>query len=85
MDGCPVNEEVVPIRFFLSPYELTPTYKDVNHKFSVKYILNLVLIDDDEKRYFKQHEIELFRIPRVYKKEGPSDNNNFKKKNEKSS
>ena len=78
MDGCPVNEEVVPIRFFLSPYELTPTYDNVNHKFSVKYILNLVLIDDEEKRYFKQHEIELFRIPRVYKVEGPSDNNEKK-------
>ncbi|MCQ2821629.1 MAG: vacuolar protein sorting-associated family 26 protein [archaeon] len=75
MDGAPVNEEVVPIRFFLSPYELTPTYDNVNHKFSVKYILNLVLIDGDEKRYFKQHEITLFRIPRVYNVEGPSDNN----------
>ena len=80
MDGAPVNEEVVPIRFFLSPYELTPTYENVNHKFSVKYILNLVLIDGDEKRYFKQHEIVLYRIPRVYKLEGPSDNN-FKKSN----
>lgn len=66
MDGAPANNEVIPFRFFLSPYELTPTYMDINHKFSVQYILNLVLIDDKEERYFKQHEIVLYRIPRFY-------------------
>ena len=51
--------------FFLSPYELTPTYQNVNNKFSVQYIINLVLFDAKDKRYFKQHEIVLYRIPRV--------------------
>jgi len=65
MDGAPIKNEIVPIRFFLSPYELTPTYQNVNNKFSVQYIINLVLFDAKDKRYFKQHEIVLYRIPRV--------------------
>ena len=28
--------------------------KDVNKKYSVRYYLNLVLIDEEERRYFKQ-------------------------------
>lgn len=64
MDGAPTKNEIVPIRFFLSPYELTPTYPNVNNKFSVQYFINLVLYDGDDKRYFKQHEIILYRIPR---------------------
>jgi vacuolar protein sorting-associated protein 26 len=65
MDGAPIKNEIVPIRFFLSPYELTPTYQNVNNKFSVQYIINLVLFDAKDKRYFKQHEIILYRIPRI--------------------
>ena len=65
MDGAPIRNEIVPIRFFLAPYELTPTYQNVNNKFSVQYIINLVLFDAKDKRYFKQHEIVLYRIPRV--------------------
>ena len=65
MDGGPIKNEIVPIRFFLSPYELTPTYINVNNKFSVKYYVNMVLFDDKDKRYFKQHEIVLYRIPRI--------------------
>ena len=65
MDGGPIKNEIVPIRFFLSPYELTPTYINVNNKFSVQYYVNMVLFDDKDKRYFKQHEIVLYRIPRI--------------------
>ena len=46
--------ESIPIRLFLSGYELTPTMKDINKKFSVRYYLNLVLVDEEERRYFKQ-------------------------------
>lgn len=46
--------ESIPIRLFLANYELTPTLKDVNKKFSVRYYLNLVLIDEEDRRYFKQ-------------------------------
>ena len=46
--------ESIPIRLFLAGYELTPTMRDINKKFSVRYYLNLVLVDEEERRYFKQ-------------------------------
>lgn len=61
MDGAPVRGESIPIRLFLSPHALTPTYKNVHNKFSVKYFLNLVLVDEEDRRYFKQQEIHLWR------------------------
>ncbi|KAI5098826.1 vacuolar protein sorting-associated protein 26B isoform X1 [Silurus meridionalis] len=61
MDGAPVKGESIPIRLFLAGYELTPTMRDINKKFSVRYYLNLVLIDEEERRYFKQQEITLWR------------------------
>lgn len=62
MDGAPVRGESIPIRLFLSPYELTPTYRNINNKFSVKYFLNLVLVDEEDRRYFKQQEITMYRL-----------------------
>lgn len=75
MDGAPVRGknqlfynlissigETIPIRLFLGPYPLTPTFREVNKKFSTRYYLNLVLIDEESRRYFKQQEITLFRI-----------------------
>ncbi|KAI8804877.1 putative PEP8-vacuolar protein sorting/targeting protein [Cladochytrium replicatum] len=62
MDGAPVRGETIPIRLFLSGFELTPTYRDVNKKFSTRYYLNLVLIDEENRRYFKQQEITIFRL-----------------------
>lgn len=70
MDGAPVRGESIPIRLFLAGYELTPTFKDVNKKFSVRYFLNLVLVDEEERRYFKQQEIVLWRKGDVKKKPG---------------
>ncbi|XP_074660325.1 vacuolar protein sorting-associated protein 26B-like [Tubulanus polymorphus] len=61
MDGAPVRGESIPIRLFLSGYELTPSMRDINKKFSVRYYLNLVLVDEEERRYFKQQEITVFR------------------------
>ncbi|XP_017778901.1 PREDICTED: vacuolar protein sorting-associated protein 26B-like [Nicrophorus vespilloides] len=61
MDGAPVRGESIPIRVFLAGYELTPTMRDINKKFSVKYFLNLVLMDTEDRRYFKQQEITLWR------------------------
>ena len=61
MDGAPVKGESIPVRLFLSQFDLTPTYRDIQSKFSVKYYLNLVLIDEDDRRYFKQQEITLWR------------------------
>ncbi|XP_042065883.1 vacuolar protein sorting-associated protein 26B-like [Salvia splendens] len=62
MDGAPVRGESIPIRLFLSPYELAPTYSNINNKFSVKYYLNLVLVDEEDRRYFKQQEITMYRL-----------------------
>jgi vacuolar protein sorting-associated protein 26 len=54
--------ESIPVRLFLTPYELTPTYRNINNKFSVKYYLNLVLVDEEDRRYFKQQEITIYRL-----------------------
>ncbi|KAL5190875.1 Vacuolar protein sorting-associated protein 26A [Glycine soja] len=62
MDGAPVRGESIPIRLFLGPYELTPTHRNINNKFSVKYFLNLVLVDEEDRRYFKQQEITMYRL-----------------------
>lgn len=62
IDGGPVRNETIPFRFFLEPYNLTPSYLDNPSSFSVKYFLNLIVIDDNENRYFKQKEICLFRL-----------------------
>lgn len=59
MDGSPVKGEMIPIRLFLSGYDLKPT-RSCN-QFSIKNYISLVIIDDDGRRYFKQSEIELFR------------------------
>ena len=61
MDGAPVRGEVLPVRLYLKPLELSPTYEQVQNKFSVKYFLNLVLVDSEDRRYFKRHEITLIR------------------------
>jgi len=53
--------EIIPIRLFLKGFELTPTMNNVNNKFSCKFYVNLVLVDEDERRYFKQQEIILWR------------------------
>lgn len=63
MDGAPVKGEVIPVRLYLSgiPSDLTPTYDSPNSRFAVKYYLNLVLVDEEDRRYFKQQEIILWR------------------------
>jgi hypothetical protein len=61
MDGAPIKGETIPIRLFLSSLALTPTYRSVNNVFSVKYYLNLVLVDEEDRRYFKQQEIIFWR------------------------
>lgn len=50
--------ESVPVRIYLSSLrsKLTPTYNFPDMKFAVRYFLNIVLVDEDERRYFKQSE-----------------------------
>ena len=63
MDGAPVKAEKIPLRLFLKPYtnSITPTYRNVCNKLDVRYFINLVLVDEEDRRYFKQQEIELYR------------------------
>ena len=63
MDGAPVKGEVIPVRLYLGgiPADLTPTYDAPNSRFAVRYYLNLVLVDEEDRRYFKQQEIILWR------------------------
>ena len=61
MDGAPIKGEILPVRLFLRQFDLCPTYRNVASKFSVRYYLNLVLFDIEDRRYFKQQEIVLWR------------------------
>ncbi|KAL7532394.1 hypothetical protein ACHAXR_004606 [Thalassiosira sp. AJA248-18] len=63
MDGAPVKGELIPVRLFLRgiPADVTPTYHAENNRFAVRYFLNLVLVDEEDRRYFKQQEIILWR------------------------
>ena len=67
MDGGPIKNETIPIRFYLKPYELTPTMTNINNRFSVQYFINLVLSDVEDRKYFKQHEIIMHRIEKKKK------------------
>lgn len=49
MDGSPSRGETIPIRLFLGGFDLTPTFRDVNKKFSTRYYLSLVLIDEGKR------------------------------------
>lgn len=63
MDGAPVKGEIIPVRLYLGGIaaDLTPTYDNPNSRFAVRYYLNLVLVDEEDRRYFKQQEIVLWR------------------------
>ena len=56
-----IKGEIIPIRLYLSSFDLAPTYRDINKKFSTRYFLNLVLVDEDNRKYFKQQEISIYR------------------------
>ena len=53
MDGSPSRGETIPIRLFLGGFDLTPTFRDVNKKFSTRYYLSLVLIDEGRHSPFQ--------------------------------
>ena len=75
MDGGPIKNETIPIRFFLKPYDLTPTLTNINNRFSIQYFINIVLTDVEDRKYFKQHEIFFHRIQKVKKKKSESEDN----------
>ena len=61
LDGTPAEGESVSIRYHLSSTDLTPTYPNINNRFSCKYYLSLAILDEEERRYLKQIEVELWR------------------------
>ena len=61
IDGSPIKNDIVPFRFFLKSYNLTPTYKNINNIFCVKYYINLIIGDFENNTFFKQTEVQLFR------------------------
>lgn len=65
LKGAPIKGETVPIRLYLSKLNLTPTYRSINNVYSVKYFINLVLVDEEDRRYFKQQEIFFWRCADV--------------------
>lgn len=68
VDGPISKGDNVPIRCFLAGLQLSPTFKEVEKRISVRYFLNLVLVDEENRRYFKQQEIDLYRdIPGIQK------------------
>lgn len=62
-----ISGETIPIRLFLGGFDLTPTFRDVNKRFSTRYYLNLVLIDEENRRYFKQQARKLFLLAGSFK------------------
>lgn len=52
---------IVIINAVLCRFPLIPPLFAVNMKFSARYYLNLVLVDEENRRYFKQQEITIFR------------------------
>jgi len=60
MDGDPVTGERIPIVIYLGALpQLTSTLEE--KLFCVRYYLNLVLVDVNDRRYFKSCEITLYR------------------------
>jgi vacuolar protein sorting-associated protein 26 len=74
MDGSPSRGETIPIRLFLGGFDLTPTFRDVNKKFSTRYYLSLVLIDEGQSsssstRHLKTHPTNRIADARRYFKQ----------------
>ena len=48
---------------YMKGIPLAPSYKNIHNRLAVKYWINLVLLDDEERRYFKQTEVIIYRKP----------------------
>lgn len=52
--------ETIPIRLFLGGFDLTPTFREVNKKYSTRYYLSLVLIDEGMRMSHVLHTYEAY-------------------------
>lgn len=57
--------ETIPIRLFLGGFDLTPTFREVNKKYSTRYYLSLVLIDEGKTNQISVPATYAFRIHAV--------------------
>ena len=53
IDGSPKVGDIIPIRFHLSSVALTPSYRNVNNRFSVRYFINVIMYDEEDRKFFK--------------------------------
>ena len=60
MDGFPGDGEEIPVRMFIQRFKQVTNTK-ICEFFSVRYYVNLGLLDIDGRRYFKTCEVNLFR------------------------
>lgn len=61
VDGSPGEKEEIPLRLFLECFDLSPTYRNINNMISVCYFIKFVVIDNEDRSYYKQQEIYLWR------------------------
>ena len=61
VDGQPFPNDLIPLRFYLNDFGLSPTYNNINNYFSVSYFIKFVVVDEEEKIFSKHQEIFLWR------------------------
>jgi len=61
MDGQPVRSDSVPLRLFLAQFPCESTYRNVCCAANVRYFLNLVVTDEEERKLYLRQEVELWR------------------------
>jgi vacuolar protein sorting-associated protein 26 len=70
MDGTPDIGIEIPIRLYLSGIRnLTPSFINIDDKFSVQYFLSIEFEDKDERTFFKKVEIKLVRLNNMNRNE----------------
>lgn len=70
MEGTPDNGTEIVFRYYLNGVRaLTPSYINVDNKFSVQYFVHLEFVDLEERRFFKRMEINLKRLNNMNRKE----------------
>lgn len=63
VEGPPYKGDSIPFRFPLGAFKarLTPSYSDVNKLFALVHCVNVVLLDEQGRKYFKQQPVSLRR------------------------
>lgn len=65
LDGVVAKGDSIPIRIYLKPYALSPTYTNILHRVSVRYYIHIVLEDDEGRTFTKQQEIVIWRKEKI--------------------